>query len=765
MITTLIPELQNSLNDAQASANQPVMFDRREFLKLTGVSSAALVIATSMAPVNSAIALDNETNKFNLFVSIDADGTVHLVCHRSEMGQGIRTGIAQILADELEADWQRINVVQGLADKRYGSQNTDGSRSIRRFYTTLRQMGASARTMLEQAAAKQWDVPVSQVYAKQGMVFNKNTDESLDFGSLSLEAVNLPVPAVDSLKLKQSKDFQFIGKDVGIVDMHDIQTGNTQFGQDVQLDGMLYACIARSPVVGAGVKSVNDTATKNINGVVDTWQLPNASAPFLFKPLSGVAVVANNSWAAIKGQRALQVTWSDSVNDEHDSTQFLATLKKRVAVKSKQIRGRGDAYAAIDDANETLSADYTVPYLIHAPMEPPAATAVYHNGTFEIWACVQTPQTTQNTVAQVLGVSPNKVKVHVTLLGGAFGRKSKPDFAVEAALLAKQFGKPVKVLWTREDEIQHGFYHAISAQHYAAGLDSQGKVTAWLQRTAFPSIGWTFDGKSEEPNAGELSLGFGDVPFAVPNLQCEIAKAEAHARIGWIRSVANIQHAFGIGCFVDELAAKANTSTYDMWMQLIGPDRQVDPKTEGFEFANYGDPLEAFPIDTKRLKAVLEKVVAESGADQPTEKNEGWGISVHRSFVSYVAVAVKVSVVGGKLSILEMHSAIDAGTVVNPDRVKSQQEGSMVFGASIALLGEISFSEGRVQQSNFHNYPVLRINQSPRIIETYIIESEEIPGGVGEPGTPPVAPAIANAIYHATGQRFRDLPLNKHLQV
>jgi isoquinoline 1-oxidoreductase beta subunit len=350
--------------------------------------------------------------------------------------------------------------------------------------------------------------------------------------------------------------------------------------------------------------------------------------------------------------------------------------------------------------------------------------------------------------------------VNVTLLGGGFGRKSKPDFSVEAAVLAQKTGKPVKVVWSREDDIRHGYYHAISAQHFQAGLDEAGKVTSWVQRTAFPSISWTFTGTTDEPQTGELSLGFGDLPFAIENLSCETHKAPAHVRIGWIRSVSNIQHGFAIGSFVDELAAKSSLSPHQMWLNLIGDDRIVDPKTQGFKYENYGESYDNFPIETKRLKNVLNELMAKSGANSPTADNEGWGISVHRSFVSYVAVATKVKVANDKVSVLEMHSVIDAGRVINPDRVKSQQEGAMIFGLSIALMGEVTIKEGAVEQSNYHDYTVLRMHQSPKIV-THIIQSDAAPGGVGEPGVPPVAASVTNAIYQASGKRIRALPVNK----
>jgi isoquinoline 1-oxidoreductase subunit beta len=740
---------------------------RRQFLKLAGIGSGALVLGTVMpgwAPAWAESKDAGSLSEMNLFVSIGSDDQVHIICHRSEMGQGIRTGLPQVVADELMADWNKVKVVQGLANEAYGSQNTDGSRSVRHFYQTMREMGAMARTMLEQAAAQHWQVPVAEVQAKDHQIWHKASDRHLRYGELAEKAAALSAPDKDALVYKSKADFSYIGKDVAIVDLEDMLSGNTEFGIDMQLPEMLYASIERSPVLGANIDSMDDSEAKKVSGVVDVITMPQFSPPAAFKPLAGVAVLANNTWAAMQGRKKLKISWKDSEHGSHDSAEYLNTLKQRVQNRGKVIRSIGDAYTGMMNAVQTHSASYTLPYLIHAPMEPPAATAVFKDGMMEIWACTQTPQSTQSTVAQILGLEKEQVKVHVTLLGGGFGRKSKPDFSVEAALLAKQTGKPVKVTWSREDEIQHGYYHAISAQYYEAGMDDTGRVTSWLQRTAFPSISWTFDGKTDAPSDGELSLGFGDLPFALDNLSCETQTAEGHIRIGWVRSVSNIQHGFAIGSFVDELADKLGQEPRQMWLELLGGDRHVDPEPEGFKYGNYGDPKEKFPIDTARLKKVLNLVADKANVEQQTAANEAWGISVHRSFVSYTAVATKVRVKEGKLKVLEMHCAIDAGTIVNPDRVRAQMEGSMIFGLSLAMLGEITVEEGAVKQSNFHDYPILRMHQSPPI-SVYIVESDAPPGGVGEPGVPPVAASLANAIFRASGKRIRDLPVNKHLEV
>lgn len=770
MFTEMQKNFMPNLSTQQSQqSEQNIILDnvsRRSFLKGLSLTTTGLVLGATLPSWSSAMAEESANamnTMMNLFLGIDSDGTVNIVCHRSEMGQGIRTSLPQVLADELEADWGKVKIVQGLADERYGSQNTDGSRSIRHFYKVMREMGASARTMLEQAAATRWGVPVSEVKAQEHKVVH-SSGKSLGYGELVADASKLPTPDPKGLKYKDKKDFKYIGKEISLVDMHDIQTGKTVFGQDVQLEGMLYASIVRAPVTGANVASLDKTAAMKVAGVVDVFQMPERSFPLVFASLPGVAVLATSTWAAQQGAKALKIAWTEHENQTYDSGKHLAELQQSVKNKGKVQRSAGDAYAIIEQDDKTVSASYSMPYLVHAPMEPPAATAWFKDGAVEVWACTQTPQSTQGTLSNVLDISMDKVKINVTLLGGGFGRKSKPDFSVEAAILSKHAGKPVKVVWSREDDIRHGYYHAISAQYYEAGFDANGKVNAWVQRTAFPSISWTFNGTANEPSGGELSLGFADVPFEIGNLSCETQEATAHSRIGWVRSVSNIHHAFAIGSFVDEVASAARKPTHEMWLELIGSDRKVDPRKEGFEYSNYGESLDDYPIDTQRLKNCLKTLIAKTGADKKTSHGEAWGISVHRSFVTYVAVAAKVKVENDQVKVLEMHNVIDAGTVVNPDRVKSQQEGSMIFGLSLALMGEITFKDGMVEQSNYHDYPVLRMHQSPKIV-THIIKSDAIPGGVGEPGTPPVAAALANAIYHASGKRIRDLPVNKHMSV
>jgi isoquinoline 1-oxidoreductase beta subunit len=740
---------------------------RRKFLALSGYSASGLLLSGSL-PGYGVLAgvLDEESGgSLNVFVSIQADGQVDIIAHRSEMGTGIRTSLPQIVADEMGADWSKVKVIQGLANKAYGSQNTDGSRSVRDFYTIMRQMGASARFMLERAAAQVWAAESGDCHAESHEVKHKD-GRVLAFAQLAAVAATMDVPEISTVSLKSPDQFNYIGKNVPIVDLKDMTTGNTVYGIDVHLPGMLYASIERTPALAGEIISYDADGAAKVAGVVSVLEIKGTQLPAAFHPLEGVAVIAENTWSALKGREALKVKWRPSEHANHNSKSYLDSLVSDVSTNAGElVRERGDVDAAMAANPTHVEAIYTTPYLAHASMEPPMATASLRDGKCEVWACTQTPQAAQQAVADALSLDINAVIVHVTLLGGGFGRKSKPDFIVEAALLAKRVGRPVQVVWSREDDIRHDYFHSCSAQYYKAALDGEGAVIAWLAREATPPIDSTFAVGAKLMSDGALSMGYGSIPFATPNIRLERNEAEAHVRIGWLRAVYNVPFCFGIGSFVDELAYTAKKDPKDFLLEMIGEDRHLDFATEGFEFSNYGKPIADYPYDTARLKQAIRLLSDEVSWGKSMPEGEGWGISALRSFLSYIAVAVKVKISSGKLEVVEMHCVADCGTVVNPDRVHAQLEGAMVFGLSLALMGEISFAEGVAVQSNFHDYPVARINQTPAIMGTTIIPSDAAPTGIGEPGVPPVAPAIANAIFAATGQRLRELPFNKYFQV
>lgn len=743
---------------------------RRDFLK-AAAGGAGLVIGVQLLPGcavsgdgNAAAAAAETSWSPGLFVAIDSTGKVSVTCHRSEMGQQIRTSLAQIIADELEADWDKVVVVQASGDPKYGDQNTDGSRSVRRNLTRLRQAGASARRMLEQAAAGQWQVPAGECYAELHQVIHRPSGRRLGYGELVRAAAQLPLPDPTEVPLKARKDWRYIGRQQPSVDLPAVLTGRAVYGYDVQLPGMKVAVIERPPALFGKVKKLDDNAALKVSGVEQVIELPVLEPPAAFKALGGVAVIASNSWAAIQGRRALNIDWDAGANAAYDSEAYARQLLEAAHKPGRAVRNQGDVERALSGAAQRVKAEYYVPHLSQAPMEPPCATARVSATAAEIWACTQTPQATRRSVAAALGFEEQQVTVHVTMLGGGFGRKSKPDFSVEAALVARAAGAPVKVMWTREDDIRNGYYHSVSAQCIEAGQDRNGKTVAWKHCTVFPSISATFAHGTKSGSAGEMRMGFVDNPFDIANMRLENGEAEAHLRIGWLRAVANVYHAFATQSFASELAAAAGRDPKDYLLELIGEPRIIDLAAQGVEYDNYGDPIETYPIDTGRLANVVNIAAERADWSRPRPKGHGLGIAVHRSFLSYVATVVEVSVSPeGQLRIPAVYVAIDAGTVVNPDHVRAQCEGGSVYGLSCAL-GQITAKNGAVVEGNFDDFLVARINDAPAKIDVHIVASDAPPGGVGEPPTPPFAPALCNAIYAASGKRIRKLPIGGQLR-
>ncbi|SHK78961.1 isoquinoline 1-oxidoreductase, beta subunit [Bradyrhizobium lablabi] len=703
-----------------------------------------------------------------VFVAIANDGTVTIVAHRAEMGTGVRTSLPLIVAEEMEADWSRVKVEQAPGNEvKYGNQDTDGSRSTRHYLIPMRQIGASARAMLEAAAAKRWGVPVAEVKAVNHEVVHSASSRRIGFGDLAADAAKEPVPSADGLKLKDPKDFRYLGKgQVSIVDLRDITVGAAQYGGDVRLPGMKYAVIARPPVTGGKLKSFDSADAMKVSGVEKVMEVQGWPWPSKFQPLGGVAVIARNTGAAIKGRDALKIVWDDGANAKYESAAYRTQLEEAARKPGLVVRKEGDVDAALKAADKVIVGEYYLPHLAHVSMEPPVAVADVKDGKAEIWAPVQSAGGTREDVAKTLGIPEDNVTVNVTLLGGGFGRKSKCDYALEAALLSKALGAPVKVQWTREDDVRHGFLHTVSAERIEAGLDKSGKVVAWRHRSVAPSIASTFAAGAAHEAPFEMGMGLVDMPFEIANIQCENPEAAAHTRIGWFRSVSNIPHAFAVQSMVGEIAQATKRDQKDMLLELIGSPRIVKLDSVK-DLWNYGEPYDSYPIDTARLRHVVEYVADKGNWKRTVPKGHGLGIAVHRSFVSYIATIVEVAVDDkGKLTVPQVDTAIDCGTFVNPERIQSQIEGAAIMGLSLAKYGEITFKDGKVQQGNFDDFPVIRMDEAPLVTNVHIVPAnpDVPPSGVGEPGVPPFAPALINAIFAATGKRIRTLPIGKQLE-
>ncbi|MBS3805392.1 MAG: xanthine dehydrogenase family protein molybdopterin-binding subunit, partial [Oleiphilaceae bacterium] len=616
---------------------------RRGFLRgMAGAS--ALLLAARWTP-----GLANEKAQFgagampggwvdnpNVFIQIETDGVVTIINNRAEMGQGIRTSLVMVAADELGADWDQVRAEQANADQdKYGNQNTDGSRSMRHWYDPMRRAAAAARLMLEQAAADQWKVPLHEVRTGVHKVTHPASGRELGFGELAKAARELDVPGRDALVLKSDSELRFVGKESGLIngelksahpraiDGEDIVTGKAVFGADVDLEDTLYAVIARPPVYGAKVKSVDDKDALNIAGVKKIVRIESTGQPAAFSPLGGVAVVATNTWSAMEGRRALKIEWDTAPagdNADYTSDAYRESLEKAAQSPGKVIRQSGDVEAALNEADKRVSATYYMPHMAQATMEPPVAVVKIKDGKAEAWAPIQHPRATREGIAGLLEMDLEDVIVHQTLLGGGFGRKSKPDFVIEAARVAKEFeGQPIKLQWSREDDIQHAYFHAVSVDHLEAGLDSGGKATSWRHRTLSPSIMSLFAPDPRHKQEFELGMGFNTMPFSIPAIRLENPPAPAHVRIGWFRSVYNLPHAWAIQSFAHEMAVAAGKDHRDYVLDLLGPGREVHNLTLGDGW-NYGEDPDLHPINVARMRRVIERATEEAGWGRETGK-------------------------------------------------------------------------------------------------------------------------------------------------
>ncbi len=714
--------------------------DRRSFLKATIVAGGAMLIGVNLPLRSRAEELFNvdvepaADFQPNAFIRIARDGKVTIAVGQAEMGQGVLTSLPMIVADELEVDWANVGFEHGPAGKEFinpmlGSQITGGSSSVKAFFDPLRKSAATVREMLVMAAATQWNVAPDTCKAESGKVLHAASNRSAPYGELLEAAAKITPPT--NPKLKDPKDFKYIGKPVKRLDTPEKVNGTGIFGIDVKVPGMLTATIMRSPVIGGKVKSVDDAAAKAVKGV-------RAVVPLGY----GVGVVADNYWAARKGRSALKVVWDDgpmaTVSSETIYKMFADAADKDKGLEAAK---KGDVTTARTKAVKTLDAVYYVPYLAHATMEPMNATADVRADGCDIWGGIQGQLIVQGIAAKALGLPPEKVNVHTTLLGGGFGRRIGPDYVMDAVMLSKAAGKPVKVIWTREDDTQNDFYRPATYNKMSAGLDSSGKPVFWHHRIVNQSImaplapvlfGFAFKDDQLDDSSYE---GAHNLPYALPNYQVDWVRKEPGVPVGFWRSVGSSHTAFSTECFLDELAEAAGKDPLEYRLSLL------DPKS--------------------RHAGVLKLAAEKAGWSSKLPAGTARGIAVAESFGSFVAQVAEVSVgKDGKVSVSRVVCAVDCGQVVNPDTVAAQMEGGIVFGLTAALYGEIILKDGRVVQKNFNDYKMLRMNEMPKV-EVYILPSTEKHGGVGEPGTPPIAPAVVNAIFAATGKRVRNLPIKQ----
>lgn len=713
------------------SADATIRVDRRGFLKTGMAGAAGLVIgfylpgrfeALAASPAGSAAPA-----ALNAWMRIGADDGVTILIDKSEMGQGILTALCMIAAEELECDWKKIRTEFAPAAKEYfnpafGMQGTGGSSSVRSSWDPMRKAGAAAREMLLEAAAQKWGVEKTACRAENGAVLHEATRRKLTYGSLAEAAAKLPVPQ-DPL-LKDPKQYRIIGKSTKRLDTPDKVNGRAEFGIDIRRPGMLYAVVARCPVFGGKVATFDATKAKAVPGVKNVIQIS-----------SGIAVVGDSTWTAMEGRRALDVKWDEGVNARVNSEGISKLFAERAAQPGVEARKEGDAQAALAGAAKKIEAVYEVPFLAHATMEPQNCTADVRADRCDVWAPTQFQTISQGTAAKICGLKPEAVFIHTTFLGGGFGRRAGVDFVADAVEASKAVGAPVKVTWSREDDMQHDFYRPASYARMAGAVDTDGWPVAWTTRIACPSIMNLWFPGTIKNNLDPTSVeGVANLPYAIPNILVDYQLTETGIPVGFWRSVGSSQNGFFSECFMDELAAEGKKDPYEFRRHLLGK--------------------------APRHLGVLELAAQKAGWDKPLPAGRFRGIAVLFAFESYAAQVVEISV-DRRARTLKVHRvvcAVDAGRVVNPANIEMQSESAIVYGLAAALHGAITISRGRVEQSNFNNYPVLRMDEMP-VIEVHIVPNEEKPTGAGELSVPPVVPALCNAIFAATGKRVRRLPI------
>jgi isoquinoline 1-oxidoreductase subunit beta len=694
---------------------------RRDFLKSGALAGAGLVIGVHAHRNARAAGLAaKDALAPNAYLRVAPDGTVTVMIARSELGQGTSTALAMLVAEELEAAWRTVRIEQAVPAPAYGDTSTGGSNSIRSLWKPMRKAGAQAREMLVRAAAAQWKVSSTSCRAANGEVVHAASGRRLGYGALAVAAAKLPVPADPALK--DRGEHHVIGTAPARLDAPAKVDGSAVFGADVRVPGMLYASVAQCPVFGGKAASIDPGAALQVPGVVRVERVGD-----------GVAVIAKSTWAAFRGREALRITWDEGPLATLDSAAIRAKFAELAKQPGQPTRKEGLGAAALAGAARTIEAVYEVPYLAHTPMEPMNCTAHARPAACEVWVPTQSGSGAQQAAAKAAGLKPGAVTVHLTMIGGGFGARHRQDTVVQAVLLSKAAGAPVQVVWTREDDVQHDVYRPATYNLLRAGLDATGAPVAWTHRIVAPGIATQMGFLKEgEPDWSSFE-GAANLPYAIPNIEVELITHDPGVPLGWWRSVASSQNAYVTECFLDEVAAAAGRDPLDLRRELLK--------------------------DKPRHRAVLELAAQKSGWGAALPAGQGRGIAVHECFGSFVAQVAEVEVAGdGAVRVKRVVCAVDCGTIVHPDLVRSQMESGILYGLSAALKSEITIEKGRVVQSNFHDYPMLTLDECPAI-EVHLAPSGDPVGGIGEPGLPPTAPAVANAVARATGKPVRRLPI------
>lgn len=698
---------------------------RRGFLQTSTVATGGLVLGVDLGGMGQALAAGT-VHTPNAWVHIADDNTITLISARSEMGQGVYTSMPMLIAEELNVDIKQIKVAMAPPNgKLYGNallggpQLTGGSTSVRDGWDKLRVAGAQVRMMLTTAAALKWNIPEDQLRAENGMVLGPKGKKAT-YGQLAADASRLPVPQAP--KLKDPKDFRIVGKPTKRLDTPAKTNGTAEFGIDVKLPGMVYASLEQCPVIGGKVKSFDGSAAKKMPGVIDVVQIPD-----------GIAVVADTWWHANKARGALKIEWDEGAGAALNDKAMLAGIKAAAVAEGAKplaLPKTGDADAVIKSAAKVVKAEYTMPLLSHSPLEPMNFTAHYHDNRIDLIGPTQWQDASAGTIAKIVGVPPENVTLKTTFLGGGFGRRIDFDYMIQAAQISKAVGKPVKLVWTREDDMTHDFYRPQSVHHLAAAIGNDGKPTAMTFRMTSQSVTGRVFGLPapvQDPLMTEAAIA----PYEIPATKHEILKHDAGLRVGYWRSVSHMLNAFANETFIDELAANAKADPYAYRAALVA--------------------------NKPRFANVLKLAAEKSGWGTPAPAGRSRGIALMEGYDTYMAMVAEISLDKGAIKVHKVTTVADLGRMVNPDTVEAQIQSSIVFGLTAALYGDITLDKGRVQQTNFNNYPLLRMNESPEMV-TVLVPSTEKPGGVGEPGTALIGPAVGNAVFAATGKRLRAMP-------